>query len=192
MSYGSFGYITPWLLCPNKVYGEFPSPSIHDPCGEMRRLMDTSVDCQSVSLNALQNATGVHFIVNQVYIYDSAFRQKEVFSWGEHCLSFSSLQTESLVIIYPTATQRRGWKRHSPQLHAVFCRDPRIAKQSFQESFHIAIKLNCSISLTAQKCCSPTLGLDRGKCIIQVSFVTHLNLIFTTLSWSAPGHLLCQ
>lgn len=129
MSYGSAGYTASlWLLRPYKVYHEFPSPKS---MGEMGRFMDISLGCQPVSLNALSNATGVHFRVNQVNIYGNSFRRKYVFSSGGTLVIFQPTADESLVIIYPTATQLRRWKRDFPQLHAIFCSHPRIAKQSF-------------------------------------------------------------
>lgn len=63
----------------------------------MGRFMDTSLGCQSVSLNALQNSTGVHFSVNQVDIYGNSFRRKYVFSLGR-----------TSVIFQPTADRERG------------------------------------------------------------------------------------
>lgn len=102
-----------------------------------------------------------------------------------------------MVIIYPTATQRKKQHGDPPQLHDdvsfffLFAALPELQNSHSGSLFLLQSNWIVVSASQHKKCCSPVLGLDRGKCIIQLSFVTHLNLIFTTLSWSAPGHLLC-
>lgn len=77
------------------------------------------------------------------------------------------------VMFQPSAD--RVWLQYTQLLHnggrereifhscmQAFCQHPRIAKQSFQESFPIAINLNCNFNLPAQKQYSPRVWTERS------------------------------
>lgn len=111
--------------------------------------------------------------------------EKNVLSSGESIRSLPAQHRQRVWLQCTQLLHNGGCEReifHSCM--QAFCWHPRIAKQSFQESFPIAINLNCNFNLPTQKQYSPPVWTERSA-----KSNAHLWHIWVWYSQLCPGQL---